>query len=377
VGWNHVLTSALGTVIVVLSLAAPSAAPARSLPPVRVEHGGFVTPAGPLRVYGFNYLGDGENSVVLDYFAQPGRGRLAQIRATLREARRLGANTVRVYLELSSFMRDAEHARPRALRALRRVLSAAERAGVYLDLTGNLVWRPERSPAWYEALKEPQRWHVQALFWQAVAHVAARSPAVLCYELASEPAITPDGASWYTGEVGGYAFVQFIAIHQKGRNLDDVARMWTALMAAAVHGADPGRMVTIGLLPLFDWPFDPANVADLLDFVTVHEYPRRDGAADSIATVRRFAATGKPVLLGETFALNGVATQEAFLRGARRYLAGSLSFFDGTGGREGAAASRGPRQRYLDNLRTYLGLRRVLKGRGSARAARASRPAAR
>lgn len=100
--------------------------------------------------------------------------------------------------------------RSRTLFRLRTLLTAAERERVYLDITGNLAWRPERVPEWYEQLSERSRWQVQANFCRAVAHTAGRSPAVLCYELTSEPVID-EGPDHYLGDLDGWTFVQSIA----------------------------------------------------------------------------------------------------------------------------------------------------------------------
>jgi hypothetical protein len=90
------------------------------------------------------------------------------------------------------------------------------------------------------------------------------------------------------------------------------------------------RPVTIGLLPATTGPFAPSNVADLLDLLTVHEYPATGQAPAAVATIRSFAASNKPVLLGETFMLtDDAATQNAFLTAAAPDLAGAFEFFDG------------------------------------------------
>jgi hypothetical protein len=64
--------------------------------------------------------------------------------------------------------------------------------------------------------------------------------------------------------------------------------------------------------------------------VIVHEYPTTGHAAASVLLIRAFAASHKPVLLGETFMLtDDPPTQSAFLTGAARYLVGAFEFFDG------------------------------------------------
>ena len=150
---------------------------------------------------------------------------------------------------------------------------------------------------------------------------------MLCYELTSEP-IVAQTPGYYYGRIGQWSFVQSITT-QPPSDADAAARSWTRLMARAVHAEDD-RPVTIGLLPVTSGPFSPANIADLLDMLIVHEYPTTGQAQAAVSLIRSFAADGKPVLLGETFQLSDDAqTQQAFLTGAAPYLTGAFEFFDG------------------------------------------------
>lgn len=357
--------AAATAVIAVACLAIPPVGRSAVAPLATVSTAGtgFTAAGGRLSVWGFNYGASRGENTILAYFEHPGPTRLAAIRRVFAAAKALGANTMRVYLELPSFMAGPDRARPAALQALARVLGEAERQGLYLDVTGDLVWRTKHAPDWYDAMSEGQRWQVQATFWRAVAAVGAGSPAVLAYELMSEPAIVADGSSWYAGALGGYHFVQYISIRGNGRDPDRIARTWTSIMRDAVRSQDTTHLITIGLLPALDGPFRPANVADLLDFITVHEYPEQNQAGAAATVIRRFAATGKPVLLGETYTLQSdLATQEEFLRRSHRYLAGTLSFFDGTAPTAGHAASDRD-DLYLNNLRLFVDLRGLLTGR--------------
>ncbi len=101
------------------------------------------------------------------------------------------------------------------------------------------------------------------------------------------------------------------------------------MMAAAVRAQDD-RPVTIGLLPETTGPFAPANIASLLDMLTVHEYPTTGQAPAAISLIRSFAAWHKPVLIGETFMLDDdAATQDAFLTSIAPSTVGAFEFFDG------------------------------------------------
>jgi hypothetical protein len=341
-----------------MSPAAGSAA-SPALPEVHRQGGDLVAAGERFHAWGFNY-GLGSRYPILSYFDRPTGRRLRRVVADMREARSLGANTLRVYLELKAFMSGPTRPRRRALHALGTLLDEAERLHVYLDLTGNLVWRAP--PTWYDALPERARWAVQARFWRAVARTAKGSPAVLVYELTSEPVIA-DSDAWYCGEMDGYTFVQRIAKDTAGRDPSRLARQWTRLLTRSIRAHDRRHLVGIGLLP-FGGPFGPANVADLLDVLLVHEYPEAGRESDATALVRDFAAHGKPVILGETAPL--LTTRDrwsSFLRASRRFVDGQLFFYDGRTPAEAGAGATGAW--YAAALERFLDLRSALMPGGS------------
>jgi hypothetical protein len=150
---------------------------------------------------------------------------------------------------------------------------------------------------------------------------------VLCYELTSEPIIS-DQPGWYTGEFGGWWFGQIIA-HPHGRSPRQLARAWTKLLAAAIRRQD-NRPVTIGFIPIINDGFTPANVADELDMLVIHQYPEDDAPVTAIDVVRHYASFHKPVLLGETYPLwCGCSTEQDFLTESNRYIVGAFEFFNG------------------------------------------------
>lgn len=344
-------------VALALAIAGCIAPAAGAAPVVRAAGTQLELGGRPFHVYGFNYDFNGIHPNI-DYVDAPTRANRLRLRADFGEAAGLGANTIRIYLELHDFMASPTRTRPRALRSLRDILREAERAGVLLDITGNLVWHADHSPRWYEQLTEAGRWRVQARFWQAVAAVGAKSPAVLCYELTSEPAIG-DADGWYAG-VMIHHYVQFIVRDLHGRDPVRLARAWTRRLRDAIRSRDRRHLVTIGLLPIRDWAFDPRNVADLLDLVTIHEYPAAGEADKARRLVRYFARQGRPLLLGETFAFDR-PTQEAFLLASRRWLDGTLSFYDGRAPEDVGPSPAFVDACYLQNLITYLGLRTSLR----------------
>jgi hypothetical protein len=334
-----------------LALDSAAAAP---LPEVHRQGSDLVAAGERFRVWGFNY-GLGSRYPILSYFDRPTDGRLRQVVADMREARQLGANTLRVYLEIKAFMSGPDEPKRRALAGLSALLDEAERLHVYLDLTGNLVWRSP--PAWYDALPERARWAVQARFWRAIARIAHDSPAVLVYELTSEPVIH-DSESWYGGALDGYTFIQRIVRETSGRDPSRLARRWIRLLTKAIRAHDRRHLIGIGLLP-FGGPFGPANVAGLLDVLLLHEYPEDGRADEAISLVRDFAAHGKPVVLGETAPLlSAPDTWRDFLYGSRHALDGHLFFYDGrTSGEVRATAADAW---YAAALEQFLGLRASL-----------------
>jgi hypothetical protein len=275
----------------------------------------------PFTAWGFNWGG-------------PGAYRdLGVVRERFSQMRSLGANVARVHLQFGDLMESPSRPRTAALEELAAIVRIAERERLYLDISGNEVWLPARAPAWYDGLDENARWDAQIVYWGAVARACADSPAVLCYDLLSEPIVgngLPAG-DWYTGEFAGFHFGQRISLDLGGRQPADVARAWVERLSGAVRAHDSDHLITVGLLPdAAASGFEPAAVAPLLDFLSVHVYPSTGREAESIELVRRLAAHGKPVLIEETYLLVGDApTLERFIVGTRPYAAGWLGFYYG------------------------------------------------
>jgi hypothetical protein len=354
---RHAILVAIGAAC--LSGALGSASEASTLAEVHRQGGDLVAAGKRFHAFGFNY-GMGSRYPILTYFDRPTERRLRRVIADMREARSLGANTLRVYLEIRAFMSGPHRPNRRALAGLAALLARAERLHVYLDLTGNLVWRTP--PEWYDALPEQDRWAVQARFWRAVARTAQGSPAVLVYELTSEPVID-DAEDWYCGAMGGYSFVQRIVRRTSGRDPSELARRWIRLLTRSIRARDRRHLIGVGLLP-FGGPFGPANVADLLDVLLLHEYPEEGRESDAVALVREFAAHGKPVILGETAPLLTTLDRwSGFLRGTRSLVDGQLFFYDGRTPVEATTTDAW----YAAALARFVDLRSALMPGGSTR----------
>src|SRR5271157_1806866 len=272
---------------------------------------GFTVPFHP---FGFNYDHDEEGRLLEDYWVDE----WSQVVADFEAMRALGANVVRVHLQLARFMRGPREPDSVALDRLDALLRLAERLRLRLDLTGLGAYRRADVPAWYDALDEDARWETQAAFWRAIGEVGTRSPAVFCYDLMNEP-VVPAGrvedGDWLPGApVAGMQYVQFVTLDPAGRSPVSVALAWTRRMAAAVRTADPRALVTVGLVPWsLDRPglqsgFVPQQIAPVLDFVSVHLYPESLHLDLALETLRGFAV-GKPLLVEEIFPLYATAQE--------------------------------------------------------------------
>ncbi len=278
---------------------------------VRVAHDrrGFVLePSGrQFRPWGFNYDHDEQGRLIEDYW----ESEWSKVEEDFREMRQLGANVVRIHLQLGQFMAAPDRPHDKALERLGRLLELAERLGVYLDLTGLGCYHKKDVPPWYDALGEQARWNVQARFWQAVAGQCARSPAVFCYDLMNEP-VSPagpgKGQDWLGPAFAGKHFVQWISLEAAGRPRHAIAIQWIQHLSAAIRREDQRHLITVGLVPWsLDRPglysgFAPEKIGPHLDFIAVHIYPESGKLAEGLDTLRGFDV-GKPVVVEEVFPL--------------------------------------------------------------------------
>ncbi|MCC9607352.1 glycoside hydrolase family 5 protein [Blastopirellula sp. JC732] len=298
------LTSAVG----LLSCAAFATA----MEPIKISsdgHGFVYAASGkPFTPWGFNYDHDGQGRLLEDYWNDEWK----TVEEDFAEMKALGANVVRIHLQLGRFMETAEKPNSQALAQLTKLLELAEQQELYLDLTGLGCYHKQDIPAWYDEMDEATRWKTQAAFWSAVAETCAASPAVFCYDLMNEP-VVPGGnkpqENWLGPGLGDKFFVQFITRDRADRERPDVALAWINTLVAAIRAHDKTHLITVGLVPWsLDRPgltsgFVPAKVAGPLDFIAVHLYPKQDKQAEALETLAGFAAIGKPVVIEEMFPL--------------------------------------------------------------------------
>jgi hypothetical protein len=282
--------------------------------------------------WGFNYDHDGEGRLLEDYW----EAEWPTVEAHFAQMKKLGANVVRVHLQLGKFMDGAEKPDEKALDRLAKLVGLAEKERLYLDLTGLGCYHKKDVPAWYDKLAEEERWAVQARFWRAVAARCKDSPAVFCYDLMNEP-VVPGGKAkeWLGPPFAGKHFVQFVTRDQAGRPRPDVARQWIGTLASALREKDKKHLITVGLV---DWSLDrpgltsgfvPGKVAADLDFVSVHLYPKTGKVKEALDTLAGFAV-GKPVVIEETFPL-ACSPEELgqFIDDSKKHAAGWVGFYWG------------------------------------------------
>jgi hypothetical protein len=299
------------------------------------QKGFALHPSGePFVPWGFNYDHDPQGRLLEDYWET----QWATVEQHFSQMKALGANVVRVHLQLGKFMDAPDRPRVAALDRLEELVKLAERTRIYLDLTGLGCYHQQDVPAWYDQLSEDDRWQVQARFWQAVARRCAASPAIFCYDLMNEP-VVPGGrraaGGWLGPPLGDKHFVQFITLDQADRPRPEIARQWIHHLARAIREVDPRHLITVGLV---DWSLDrpgltsgfvPEKIAPELDFLSVHIYPKSGQLAQALDTLAGFAV-GKPVLIEETFPLACSPDElEEFIEASRQHASGWLGFYWG------------------------------------------------
>jgi hypothetical protein len=313
-------------------------APAQPLPWIRTsaDKTHFVCDGTDHRFvpWGFNYDRDDSGRLLEDYWA----GEWTKVANDFREMKVLGANIVRIHLQLCRFMKSPDQPDEQNLARLGKLVRLAEETGLYLDVTGLGCYHKQDVPAWYDAMDESARWQVQARFWRAVAEVCKDSPAIFCYDLMNEPVLSGDRpGDWLPGlPLGGSYFVQRLTTNMRGRTGREIAREWIAELSAAIRAVDKRHMITVGLVP-WEETFGPGaksafrdpSVSAMLDFLCVHYYPRQGKVDDDLAILKLYDI-GKPLVIEEIYPLSAdIGTTEGFIRWSRTDANGWISFYWG------------------------------------------------
>lgn len=282
---------------------------------------------------GVNYDHDDDGRLLEDYWERE----WATVVADFQEIKALGANVVRVHLQLGKFLDAADRPNKANLARLAKLMRLAEEIGLYLDLTGLGCYHKCDVPVWYDKLDETVRWDVQRRFWKAVAEVGKGSPVIFCYDLMNEPVLAgdPKDNEWLTGELGGKHFVQRITRDLAGRTREEVARQWVKVLTTAIREVDDRHMITVGVIPWAGRVFPGATPlfyapgVGYADFVSVHFYPKKGDVPGALAALKAYEI-GKPLVVEEIFPL-GCSLEEAvkFIDGSRSFCDGWVGFYWG------------------------------------------------
>lgn len=295
-------------------------------------------------VWGVNYDHDHAGKLLDEYWIDE----WPTVVEDFREIKSLGANCVRIHLQLGKFLDAPDTANAAALQQLAKLVQLAEDTGLYLDVTGLACYHKQNIPAWYDKLNEQDRWKAQAVFWEAIARTCADSPAIFCYDLMNEPILPGEkpAAEWLGGEFGGKFFVQRLTLDLKDRTREQVAEAWVNTMVDAIRKHDQRHMVTVGVIP---WVFvfgggkplfHSPRVGQRLDFVAVHFYPKK-GEVDKALKALKAYDVGKPLVVEEMFPL--ACSQDElveFVRGSADIADGWISFYWGASAEELRAADQ-------------------------------------
>ena len=284
--------------------------------------------------WGFNYDHDENGRLLEDYWKEEWQ----KVEEDFQEMKDLGANVVRIHLQIATFMEQSEKVSALALEKLALLVKLAESSGLYLDITGLGCYHKEDVPAWYNGLSEQQRWAVQTRFWEAVAKTCAKSPAIFCYDLMNEPVLPGNNKKepeWLLGEFGGKHFVQRISLDLKDRSRSQVAKEWVDCLVAAIRKYDKQHLVTVGVIPwVHVFPkakpfFYSQEVGENLDFVSVHFYPK-SGEIQKALTALKAYDIGKPLVIEEMFPLKCNSEQlHQFIISSKENADGWITFYWG------------------------------------------------
>lgn len=239
----------------------------------------------------------------------------ARVEREFAEMKAAGTNVARIHPEFLHILAGPDKVKPESVELLKKLLAIAEKNGIYLKITGLANYKIKDRAEWYDKLGEAERWKAQAFFWETVAATCAASPAVFAYDLVNEPtAVGKPAEGWYMGKMGDVEFCQRLSLNPGERSAEDVIREWTKTMTAAIRKHDQTHLITMGMLP-FPGVYKP--IAEQLDFISPHLYPKTDKVAEELTLLKKFD-WGKPIVIGETFPLScGVDDEREFLLKSR------------------------------------------------------------
>ncbi len=286
--------------------------------------------------WGFNYDHDHKMRLLEEYWNTEWQ----TVIEDFREMKELGANVVRIHLQFAKFMDSPQQPNVNALKQLGRLVKLAEENGLYLDLTGLACYRKADVPRWYETMSELDRWQAQAQFWESIVERCKDSPAIFCYDLMNEPFVPGkprEPGDWLTGKLSDFYFVQALTLDPAGREPPEIAKRWASQLTTAIRRHDRRHLISLGMLPNSGPAFVHA-VAQHLDFICVHEYPKSGKIGESLERLKSFSV-GKPLVIEEMFPLTCTAEElGGFIRQSAPLACGWIGFYWGQTPRELEAA---------------------------------------
>lgn len=345
----------------------------------------------PFIPWGFNYdrtVVDGRDMLLEDVLReQPGI--VAEDFAAMR---RLGGNTVRIFISTYEILSGPDAVAPEGLVRLDSVLQMADDAGIKVILVGLATIRPATIPAWMQSASDEQMEAAEVLFWKTVARACRGRSAIFAYDLQNEPVVhwsdsdslivgcfdMPDGqrfcyvhqhyrhinAKWTRHVQAKYGTEQTLKARwpdypRAGESWDKIAGAafdgkdprraeyaawnkgvfadWAKRLAAAIRAEDDTHLITVGAL-------NPVPLAEAVDFYCYHLYPLAAAAGeDYLAKSRadwqmRLAKipTDKPLIIEEFFPMWMPATVkpaevlDAMLATTHDRCSGWVSFYWGS-----------------------------------------------
>ncbi|MBN1902484.1 cellulase family glycosylhydrolase [Candidatus Sumerlaeota bacterium] len=278
---------------------------------------------------GFNYDHDENGRLIEDYWVNE----WLKLEEDFREMKELGANVVRIHLQVAKFMSNPDQPTTQSLHKLKDLLELSRSLELRLDITGLGCYHKHDVPKWYDELSEKERWRVQANFWEAIAKTCAGNPAVFCYNLMNEPLVPGEKrkpGDWLAPPFGGKCFVQFITLDRADRPGSDIAKDWIRQLTTSIRKHDKKTLITTGMFNLkFGTSLDPKELADELDYISVHIYPERGKVGEAVENLKMFQV-GKPIVIEEIFPLNcHISDIEEFMNASREIASGWIGFYWG------------------------------------------------
>lgn len=330
------VSRALIALVITLAFTASSQAD-EPLKRLRVSDDGrmFVTDDSekPFAIWGVNYDHDESGRLLDEYWIDE----WDKVVEDFEEIKQLGANCVRIHLQIGLYMESPEKASAAQAKQLGRLLKLADSKQLYLDITGLACYHKSNIPDWLNELSEADRWKAQAMFWSEVSNVCSGSPVVFCYDLMNEPILPGEKpeSDWLAGELSGKFFVQRLALDRMGRSREQIAEAWVNQMVDAIRERDSDTMITVGVIP---WVFAfggkkplfySPTVGKHLDFVSVHFYPEKGKIDHALKSLKAYEV-GKPLVVEEMFPMkSGIDELTTFVRQSRSHVDGWISFYWG------------------------------------------------